>query len=87
MIIVKHGEVAVTGRMAILRAEFCCLCRSLFEIYSKELGEKRAKEMLNKDVELAILTDEELEAQIDKMETKHIVSAVSNIIKELLENE
>lgn len=60
MIKINRGNVEISGDEAVIRAEFCVMCRSIREVLSERYGEEDAERKIRNDFEDTFIPQEEL---------------------------
>lgn len=60
MIKVDRGNVEISGEEAVIRAEFCVMCRSIREVLGERYGEEAAERKIRNDFEDTFIPQEEL---------------------------
>ena len=60
MIKIDRGNVEISGEEAVIRAEFCVMCRSIREVLGERYGEEAAERKIRNDFEDTFIPKEEL---------------------------
>lgn len=67
MIISDKGTVRLSGKTADVLADLAAVVHGLHEVLTKEIGKEEAKKVILEVVEDAFKTEEELDAEIEKL--------------------
>lgn len=89
MIKSKKGKVTIKGSVTEVMADLSCAIRAL-KLNLEATGKLNPREIVDKLVESAFMTDEEIEAEIakqEKEELRKILNEVTENIKKDLEEE
>lgn len=79
MIISKNGMVAVRGREEEILSDLSAAISSVHEALAPRIGEKHSKEACQKAFDLAFMSDEEINAEVEKADQK-----AATLLKDLM---
>ena len=83
MIKIDRGNVEISGDEAVVRAEFCVMCRSIREVLEERYGEEAAEKKIRIDFEDTFIPQEEL-AKRAREEMKKLIGDNPAKLVELL---
>lgn len=80
MIKTENGNVHINGNMAELATDLTAAVHSLHESFSKRIGSDNSKKLLMESVNLAFLSEKELEAKHEQLKAELLMKIFGRMV-------
>lgn len=83
----EKGHITLKGSPVALMDDLACAIRGVRDAMSEKVGEERAKTLIARSIELSLMTDEEVEAEVEKAMKEFERGLTATLMKAMLQDD